>query len=431
MTDYVRAARLRTSKLFPYLQSAIWSMTLIKTDQVETMAVDTGWRCYYNEAAMRKRPIEEVSTILVHEGWHLLRKHHQRAERLGINNQNALAWNVATDCEINDDLLAQGGKLSDCLLPSRFGWPPDQLAETYYAMIPEGAVSLVSLDGGCGGGGESTHGARQQGRGVGQSASSQSTLGGSSHEADLFVEKVKRAKWFGGSCADNIPRAYELPSNLREAPAKGDAEAELIRRQVARDITSSKSRGTLPGGMNRWAEDLLAPPKVNWRRELLVNVRRAVAQIMGKTDYTYRRFGRRSTETVLRPAMITFRPQVAVVIDTSGSVSQEELSDALRETRHVIKTLNAPISVIACDAQAHVTKQVFDPRSVQLIGGGGTDMRVGIDAATKLKPRPDVIVTITDGLTPWPDRAPAAEHITLLTSQSGSKPAFGKTITLS
>jgi predicted metal-dependent peptidase len=382
--DYVRAARLRTSKLFPYLQSAIWSMTLVKTDQVETMGVDSGWRCYYNEATMRRRPIEEVSSILVHEVWHLLRKHHQRAARLGINESNALAWNIATDCEINDDLVAQGGTLSDCLLPSQFGWPPDQLAETYYAKIP--VCSVVP----------------------------------------------KPAGWFGGSCADAIPRNYELPRCEREAPAKGDTEAELIRRQVAREITAQgKSRGTLPGGMTRWAQDVLAPPKVDWRRELLVNVRRAVAQVMGQTDYTYRRFGRRSTDQVLRPAMITFRPNVAVVIDTSGSMSDKELSDALSETHRVIKTLNAPVSVIACDAKAHVTKKVFDRRSVQLIGGGGTDMREALKAAAALKPRPDVMITITDGFTPWPDRAPAAEHITVLTNNGGQKPKFGKTISIS
>jgi hypothetical protein len=63
-----------------------------------------------------------VSSILVHEVWHLLRKHHQRAARLGINESNALDWNIATDCEINDDLVAQGGTLSDCLLPSHFGF---------------------------------------------------------------------------------------------------------------------------------------------------------------------------------------------------------------------------------------------------------------------------------------------------------------------
>ena len=63
-----------------------------------------------------------VSSILVHEVWHLLRKHHQRSARLGINESNAPAWNIATDCEINDDLVAQGGTLSDCFLPSHFGF---------------------------------------------------------------------------------------------------------------------------------------------------------------------------------------------------------------------------------------------------------------------------------------------------------------------
>ena len=129
--------------------------------------------------------------------------------------------------------------------------------------------------------------------------------------------------------------------------------------------------------------------------------------------------------------MITFRPNVAVVIDTSGSMSDQELSDALSETHHVIKTLNAPVSVISCDAKAHVTKKVFDSRSVRLTGGGGTDMREALKAAAALKPRPDVIITITDGFTPWPDRAPAAEHITLLTNNGGHKPKFGKSISIS
>jgi predicted metal-dependent peptidase len=426
-TDYVRAARLRTSKLFPYLQSAIWSMTLVKTDQIETMAVDSGWRCYYNEAAMRRRPIEEVSSILVHEVWHLLRKHHQRAARLGINQENALAWNIATDCEINDDLVAQGGTVSDCLLPSQFGWPPDQLAETYYAKIPVRTVSAKLA--GVGAGEDTGSG---KGQAAGQQGGSPAPTGDGAGDADPFVKKGRAAQWFGGSCADNIPRSYELPRALREAPARGETEAELIRRQVAREITATnKARGTLPAGMTRWADDVLAPPKVDWRKELLVNVRRAIAQIMGQTDYTYRRFGRRSTDQMLRPAMITFRPHVAVVIDTSGSMSDQELSDALSETHHVIRTLNAPVSVISCDAKAHVTKKVFDPRSIQLIGGGGTDMREALKAAVALKPRPDVIITITDGFTPWPDRAPAAEHITLLTNNGGHKPKFGKSISIS
>ena len=43
----------------------------------------------------------------------------------------------------------------------------------------------------------------------------------------------------------------------------------------------------------------------------------------------------------------------------SGSMSEQELTDALNETRHVMKTLNTPISFIACDAEAHIAKRVL------------------------------------------------------------------------
>ena len=39
-------------------------------------------------------------------------------------------------------------------------------------------------------------------------------------------------------------------------------------------------------------------------------------------------------------------------------------------------------------------------------GRGGTDMRAGIAAAIELRPRPTVIVVVTDGYTPWSEDKP-------------------------
>ena len=48
---------------------------------------------------------------------------------------------------------------------------------------------------------------------------------------------------------------------------------------------------------------------------------------------------------------------------------------------------------------------------VELAGGGGTDMRVGIAAALALPASPQIVVVLTDGGTPWPDEPPAARII--------------------
>jgi predicted metal-dependent peptidase len=85
--------------------------------------------------------------------------------------------------------------------------------------------------------------------------------------------------------------------------------------------------------------------------------------------------------------------------------------------------------VIACDAQAHEAQSVRSLATITLQGGGGTDMGAGLAAAAKLRPRPDLVVVLTDGFTPWPAAAPDGIRVIVgLMSPGGRTPAWAKTV---
>jgi predicted metal-dependent peptidase len=66
---------------------------------------------------------------------------------------------------------------------------------------------------------------------------------------------------------------------------------------------------------------------------------------------------------------------------------------------------------MAVDAAVQTVQQVTSARQINLVGGGGTDMGAGLAAAARLRPRPSVIVVLTDGMTPWPLEAPKGTQV--------------------
>lgn len=67
--------------------------------------------------------------------------------------------------------------------------------------------------------------------------------------------------------------------------------------------------------------------------------------------------------------------------------------------------------MLSCDAAAHVTQPLCRAEGIPLVGGGGTDLRAGFAKALRRSPRPDVIVALTDGQTPWPDARPPCRTV--------------------
>ncbi len=238
-----------------------------------------------------------------------------------------------------------------------------------------------------------------------------------------------------GSCATGQPEPWEEgPPGEGTSPGLSRAEAELIRRDVAWRIKEHvAARGTVPGHWARWAEEKLRP-KVDWRRELAAAIRHAVADVAGASDYSYRRPSRRQGQVgngkVVLPSLRRPVPSVAVVVDTSGSISDQMLAQALAEISGILKGLGQRegVHVLAVDSAVQSCRRLFRPEQVELAGGGGTDMCVGLAAAEKLRPQPQVTVVVTDGLTPWPSRPPKGMKVVVALTGDGKAPDWAKCV---
>lgn len=218
--------------------------------------------------------------------------------------------------------------------------------------------------------------------------------------------------WDCGSAADGVARDYEIEGGKVDAGVD-EERADVVRRTVAKEIREhSAARGNVPGSWKRWSDEIL-DPVVDWRKEFASIVRRAYASVAGQRDYTYSRQSRRQSamnqtgQGIVLPAMRAPEPpKVTLVFDTSGSMSDDMIAWSLAECKGILRGLGSSgrsVNVIACDAVASDTQRVTRVENVDLSGGGGTDMRVGIAAAMESREKPEVIVVLTDGYTPWPD----------------------------
>lgn len=378
----IAAARLWAATKYPYLASALFAAETIVDPRVPGVAADRNWRIYLHPDVIDDWDAAALGREFVHHAGHLLRDHADRARNAGIDDRSFADWVTAADCEINDDLTDD-----DLVLPRRPIQPSDigcddgRLAEEYFA-----AISRRPTDRSC--------------------------------DRDC------------GSASHDLQRDYE-----RGGQGLGRQQQHLLRCGVACEVLEhGKQPGRVPSGLLRWAQQMVHG-RVDWRRELAAEIRSSINQAAGAVDYTYRRPSRRShaVPNVVLPSLRQPVPEIAIVCDTSGSMDAEALSIVLSEVDALLQTVGvrgSSVRVIACDAAAHAAQRVRSAAQVQLLGGGGTDMGAGIDAALELRPRPSVIVVLTDGYTPWPPAPPkfASIVVGLLGLSAPQPPSWARVV---
>ncbi len=182
-----------------------------------------------------------------------------------------------------------------------------------------------------------------------------------------------------------------------------DAEKKLIQKQIEHQIKETaetvRNRGTLPSELQSMIDMLfeVEEPVINWKAYL--------RRFAGTSQKIYTRKTRRKPNKRYpdSPALkVKQRKHILVGIDTSGSVSNEDLKEFYHELHHIHKT-GTTVTIAECDAAiAKVWEYKGVPPGLRH-GGGGTDMSPIIELVNDNHNKYNSLVLFTDGYIGSPD----------------------------
>ena len=219
------------------------------------------------------------------------------------------------------------------------------------------------------------------------------------------------------------------PNN--KTPAGIKLEEQRWQIAVSQAVTLSQAMGKEPAdGFARAVQESLNH-KVDWRYVLREFMEKVVCN-----DYTWMRPNPRYLpQGIYLPGLYSRDVgDIAVAIDTSGSVSAGQLGQIEKEITAMLEEFPAAtILVVYCDSivQGHIELTNADlPVTLELLGGGGTDFRPAFKFVDELEKPLSCLIYLTDlACDRYPDKVPDYPVLWVNTCDYGyPDPPFGEVI---
>ncbi len=382
------AARTRLILDKPFLGSLVMHLPLKASDPkwCQTTATDAR-HFYYNPDYIARLTLDQTQFVLAHEAMHCALSHFNRR-----NHRQKHRWDVACDYAVNmilDDERMAGPE--NALMNATYrGLTAEEIYPVLHEDPPEETMDQHLFDdSGSGQGGEGEpedNEAGQDDNGEGE----QSEDGGETEPAD--PESADRAE-----------------ANEQSAPPPPPMDPDRLDEQwqgrLAAAAQAARQAGKLSSSMMRLVDQLLAP-KLPWRAMLARYMMNAA-----RDDYSFQRTSRREGEAMM-PRLYSQSVRVAVALDTSGSIGDDELREFLTEIDALKAQVRAEVTLHACDDKLaeggpwrFAMWETLDlPEGI--LGGGGTDFRPVFDWLAGDRAEPDLLVYFTDAEGRFPELEP-------------------------
>ena len=205
-----------------------------------------------------------------------------------------------------------------------------------------------------------------------------------------------------GDVANMADENSDFTIDIEGLEGLSEAERKLISKQIdhqLKEITeklekTSKGRGLIPNELKDYIDQLfeVVEPVIDWKSYLR---RFNSMSTMIFTKKTRRKPNRRFGDG---PALkIKQKKRTLVAIDTSGSVSKEDLIEFFNEIHHIYKS-GTYIDIVECDAKIHrVYEYKGDREDISVCGRGGTDFEPVMVYLAENKNEYANLIYLTDG----------------------------------
>jgi len=380
----ISAARTRLIIEKPFLGALVLRLPAVQAGTwCRTTATDAR-KIYFNADYIRALDLDETQFVLAHEALHCGLSHFARR-----GNRDKRRWDIACDLAINPLLVSEGFKLpSGALLLDGF---EGMTAEEIYPAIDE-HFEDEPLDQHIYDAGEQTQSGTPPEPVPDQDAGRQREAGNEPGETS-------------GS-----PQQHGTETRSPQPPPLTTPEEASLKIQWQQRLAGAAQQamqaGKLGGQLARLV-DYLLQPQLPWR-SLLAHYMTAIA----RDDYTYTRPSSRRGEPAIYPSLRSGQVNVVVALDTSGSISDEEMRQFASEISAIKSQARARVVLHACDTQlAAAGPWPFEPWEplelpTTLSGGGGTDFGPVFQWVDRQDTPPDLLVYFTDAEGAFPEHTP-------------------------
>jgi len=217
----------------------------------------------------------------------------------------------------------------------------------------------------------------------------QKYAGMSTHQVYELLKKEedkKDKKPAGGNGPASSSTGNKMAGDVMPCPVP-DKEMDnitktILTKAVAQSKMQSEKPGSIPGEITRELDKLLNPI-MPWESILDMFL-----TDLAKNDYTWRRPNRRfMPEFYLPTQQSNTLGHITIAIDTSGSITKEQLREILSEISYIHEKFRPQrLTILDCDRHIHNVHEVtpdIDIRDLRFTGGGGTAFQPVIDYCEK------------------------------------------------